>query len=58
MLRVETGQSWGGCRGGSRRDFLRVGMAGMGSVGLPAILASKAAAAAAGRPGARPTSDD
>ncbi|MEN9664910.1 MAG: hypothetical protein RLZZ326_1273, partial [Planctomycetota bacterium] len=25
MLRVETGRSWGGCRGGSRRDFLRVG---------------------------------
>ena len=50
MLRVETGRSWGGCRRGSRRDFLRVGMAGMGSVGLPAILAAKAAAAAAGRP--------
>jgi uncharacterized protein (DUF1501 family) len=36
--------------GGSRRTFLRVGMAGMGSLGLPALLRAKAAAAAAGRP--------
>ena len=36
------------CAGSSRRDFLRVGSLGLAGLGLPGLLASKAAAARAG----------
>lgn len=47
MLRIDAGS--GSRLGRSRRSFLQVGVAGMASVGLPAILRAKAAAAAAGQ---------
>jgi len=49
MLRIDAGRGGIAARGRSRRHFLQVGMTGMASIGLPAILRAKAAAAAAGR---------
>ena len=38
------------CEGASRREFLKVGTLGVGALGLPTLLRSRAEAAAAGRP--------
>lgn len=43
MLQIETGSSPKYCDGRSRRSFLRIGMAGLGSLGLPALLRAKEA---------------
>ncbi|MCA9069382.1 MAG: DUF1501 domain-containing protein, partial [Planctomycetaceae bacterium] len=45
MLRVDVGQSGRYCDGVSRRSFLKVGMAGMGTLSLPQILEAKEATA-------------
>lgn len=50
MLRIDAEtSSQRYCDGHSRRSFLQVGMAGMGSLGLPALLRAKEESAAAGR---------
>ncbi len=50
MMRIELGRSGPYCDRVSRRSFLQVGMAGMGSLGLPQILKAKEdAATKAGR---------
>lgn len=41
MIRVEAGQTGRYCDGVSRRSFVQVGVAGMASVGLPAVLRAK-----------------
>ena len=42
MLRVHAGSSSSYCDGHSRRNFVQIGMAGIGTLGLPQILAAKA----------------
>ena len=49
MFRIEAGSTSKYCDGHSRRSFLQVGMAGMGTLGLPAILRAKEAARASGQ---------
>lgn len=46
MLRIHWGRSKSTCDGRSRRNFLQIGMAGMGSLTVPQILAARALAAA------------
>ena len=53
MFRVEFGKSGKYCDGLSRRHFLQVGMAGMGSASLSQILHAKANAAQNGIPAER-----
>src|SRR5437762_13977831 len=48
MLTVYSGRGSKDCAGQSRRDFLRVGALGLGSLTLPGLLAARAAAAKAG----------
>ena len=48
MLRVNAGRSSSYCDGHSRRSFVQIGMAGIGTLGLPQILAAKANAAEQG----------
>jgi hypothetical protein len=48
MLTFETNRRYRDCDGSTRRDFLRVGSLGMGATALPALLKSRAEAAAAG----------
>lgn len=50
MLRIDAGTSDRYCDGFTRRSFVQIGMAGMGSLGLPTILRAKRAAAATGKP--------
>src|SRR5688500_11180075 len=51
MFTIDAGsQSQKYCDGQSRRSFLKLGVAGMGAIGLPQILRAKEAAAAAGKP--------
>ena len=49
MLNLLTDRRYRDCDGSTRRDFLKVGMLGMGSLGLPGLLAARAQAAAAGQ---------
>jgi hypothetical protein len=51
MFRIDAGNTSKYCDGQSRRSFLQVGMAGMGSLSLPAILKAKDAAASRGQSG-------
>ena len=51
MLRVQAGESGKYCDGMSRRSFVQIGLAGMGSLGLPQILRAKEESAAQGTPG-------
>jgi uncharacterized protein (DUF1501 family) len=48
-MRIQAKKTSAYCDGHSRRSFLQVGMAGMGTVGLPQLLRAKEAAGAAGR---------
>jgi hypothetical protein len=48
MIRVEAGKTGRYCDGLSRRSFLQLGVAGMATVGLEAVLRAKAASAASG----------
>src|SRR5688500_18890378 len=51
MFTIDAGsQSQKYCDGQSRRSFLKLGVAGMGAIGLPQIMRAKEAAAAAGKP--------
>lgn len=45
MLRIDAGKSSKYCDGLSRRSFVQLGMAGMGAVGLPALLRARDASA-------------
>lgn len=45
-MRIEAGRTADYCDGLSRRNFVQVGMAGMGSLSLPALLRARSAAAA------------
>jgi hypothetical protein len=49
MMRIDLGRTNPYCDNVSRRSFLQIGMAGMGSIGLPSILRAKENAAKAGR---------
>lgn len=49
MLKLLSMRRSGDCDGATRRDFLKVGALGMGTLGLPGLLAARAEAAAAGR---------
>lgn len=49
MLRVATGRRWRNCEGSSRRDFLKIGALGAGSLVLPDLLRARAHAAAEGK---------
>jgi len=49
MLRVEMSGSGQYCDGYSRRSFLQLGMAGMGSLGLPQLLRAKESSANSGK---------
>ncbi len=48
MLRIDAGGTRRYCDGLSRRDFVKIGVAGMGMAGLPTILRAKEASTAAG----------
>ena len=48
MFRIDAGETGKYCDGFSRRNFLQIGVAGMGTAGLPQILRAKEAAAAGG----------
>ena len=48
MFRIDAGETGKYCDGFSRRNFLQIGVAGMGTAGLPQILRAKEAAAAQG----------
>ena len=50
MLRINAGTTGRYCDGLSRRSFLQVGMAGMGSLGLADVLRARAAASQQGLP--------
>ncbi len=50
MLRIDAGTTRKYCDGLSRRNFVQIGVAGMASVGLPAILRAKEASANRGLP--------
>ena len=50
MLRIDVGRTSKYCDGHTRRSFLQVGVAGMGSAGLGRILAAKEESAQRGRP--------
>jgi uncharacterized protein (DUF1501 family) len=50
MLEFTSNRRFQDCEGQTRRDFLRVGALGLGSLTLPALLSARATAAAAGRP--------
>jgi hypothetical protein len=50
MLRIHAGRTGHYCDGLSRRNFVQLGVAGMASVGLPAVLRARDASAAAGIP--------
>jgi hypothetical protein len=54
MFRIDAGKSFRYCDGMPRRSFLQLGVAGMASVGLPAVLRAKEASAA--KTGAKDTS--
>lgn len=49
MLRIELGGSGKYCDGHSRRSFLQLGMAGIGSMGLPQLLRAKESTASSGK---------
>lgn len=49
MFRINAGKTSPYCDGHSRRSFLQVGMAGLGSLSVPALLRAKEATAAADR---------
>ncbi|MFT4557585.1 MAG: DUF1501 domain-containing protein [Planctomycetales bacterium] len=49
MFRINAGKTSPYCDGHSRRSFLQVGMAGLGSLSVPAMLRAKEATAAADR---------
>ena len=51
MLRIDLGKTNRYCDGRSRRSFLQVGMAGLGSLSLPQLLRAKGNAAASGSGG-------
>ncbi|QDU78553.1 hypothetical protein Pla110_02570 [Polystyrenella longa] len=51
MFRIDGGRTPGYCDGLTRRNFLQLGVAGMGSVGMSRILQAKAATEAAGGTG-------
>ncbi len=48
MLSFLTGKQRGNCEGTSRRDFIKVGSLGLGSLALPDLLRARAQASAAG----------
>jgi hypothetical protein len=48
LLRIHAGRTGKYCDGFSRRDFVQIGLAGMGSLGLPQILKAKEESAQAG----------
>ena len=48
MLRINAGRTSKYCDGFSRRDFVQIGVAGMGSLGLPQILKAKEDSARSG----------
>jgi hypothetical protein len=48
MLRIHAGRTGKYCDGFSRRDFVQIGLAGMGSLGLPQILKAKEQSSQAG----------
>ena len=48
MLTLSAKRRYKDCDGSTRRDFLRIG--GLGTLGLPGLLASRAHAAESGRP--------
>jgi len=50
MLRVDLGKTGKYCDGLSRRSFLQIGVAGMGTASLPQILRAKEASAQNGLP--------
>lgn len=50
MFRVEMGETRRYCDGLSRRNFVQLGLAGMGTLGLPQILRAKDASASLGTP--------
>ena len=49
MFRINAGKTSPYCDGHSRRSFLQVGMAGLGSLSVPALLRAKEATAATDR---------
>ncbi|MBI1345245.1 DUF1501 domain-containing protein [bacterium] len=49
MLRVDLDQVGRYCDGHSRRSFLKIGMAGMGTLGLPQLLRAKEASSTSGK---------
>ena len=51
MLRISAGRSAAYCDGISRRSFVQIGMAGMGSLGLSQFLAARSQATEQGRAG-------
>jgi Protein of unknown function (DUF1501) len=50
MFTIQTGRTGAYCDGLSRRSFLKVGVAGMASLGLADVLRARAATAAVGQP--------
>ena len=50
MLKVITGTSGGYCHGLSRRNFVKIGVAGMASASLSTVLEARAASQALGKP--------
>src|SRR6266567_4357322 len=48
MLRISAGRTGKYCDGLSRRNFVQIGMAGIGSLGLPQILRAKEESAQVG----------
>ncbi len=50
MLRLVTDRHYRDCEGTTRREFLKIGALGAGSLALPGLLAARARAAAAGHP--------
>ena len=49
MLRIQAGRTSAYCDGHTRRSFLQLGMAGMGTLGLPALLKAREASGESGR---------
>ena len=49
MLNLLTDRKYRDCEGTTRREFIKIGTLGMGTVALPGLLAARAQAAAAGR---------
>ncbi|MCL6502763.1 MAG: DUF1501 domain-containing protein [Pirellulales bacterium] len=50
MLELVCNRRSSDCEGNSRRDFLKVGVLGLGAVGLPQLLAARSQAASSGQP--------